>query len=132
MLRLELQHCFERVDRLVNLPQPFLSQAELEVQRADRGIDFLRLLKSLDRLLCLIQMQMPETHQIISSRAIPVETESLLALFDRFRVVPSQQISVRKVQMRIDAFRRQLDRFKVKSNGVGRSAAFEKAVASSH
>src|SRR5882757_1618212 len=55
MLGLELQHSFKRVNRLLNLPEPFLSQTELEVQCADCGIDFLRLLKSLDRLLCLIQ-----------------------------------------------------------------------------
>jgi len=46
---LKLQHRFKRVIALLNLAPAVPGPNELEVQRADAGFDFLRLLKSLDR-----------------------------------------------------------------------------------
>ena len=132
MVGLKLNQRFEFADGILEVPQSFLGDAQLEIQGVHRGLDLLRLLKCLDRRPGLIQPQMGATHQVIGRRVVVVEGKRGLALFDDGPVVVRQQVGVGQVQMRIDAFRGELDGLRVGGNGVRGIAFFEIALTERH
>jgi len=124
MLRLELNDRFKFTDGVVQMAQPQLGQAELEMQLGHGGINLFGLLEGLDGLLRLVQAQMSAPHQVISRRAVVIEVEGLPALFNHIRAVPGEQVTVGQIQPRIEIFRRQFDHLQVSGNGVGGVAFF--------
>ena len=129
---LELRERLELAHGLVVLAEPLGSEAELEVERADRSVDLLGLLKGLDRLLQLVEPHPGASHQVMGGGIIVIEAEGLLGLFDHLGGVASEQTGVGQVQTRVNAFRRELDRLLVGGDGFPGVALFEVTLAQRH
>src|SRR5215471_8702241 len=77
-------------------------------------------------------MKVSQSHEIIGSRAIVIQIECLLALFDCLPAFSGQQIGIREIQMSVDAFGRQINCLEIEGNGIRGIFSFEIAVASAH
>src|SRR2546421_9685353 len=77
-------------------------------------------------------MQVSQTHEVISSPAIVIQTESLLALLDSLLVLAGKQVRVCEIQMRIDALGREVHGLKIEGNSISGIFSFEIAIASGH
>jgi len=91
MLRLELDHGFKFVDGVLQMPQTFLGQAELKIQRGHGEINFLGLLKRLDGRLRLILPQISAAHEVIRGGAVVIEAEGLPALLNNFGIIVARR-----------------------------------------
>src|SRR6267154_3997844 len=108
MLRLKLSDGFELADGIIYVPEAFFSQAELKIERRNGGIDLPRILKSLNCFFCPVEVKVRATHQIIRGGVVMIERERPLAFLNHLLVFSRKQVSVRQIQLSLEALRNQL------------------------
>src|SRR5262245_64818643 len=97
MIRLEGDDSLEFANRVIGMAKSFVREADLEIERRDRGIDSLGFLQRLERLLGVAQVQLSDADDIKRGGGRAVQSKGFLGFLHGVVVLARKQESVGQI-----------------------------------